>query len=144
MKLLLFFCITITWENWRTRNSNRGQKNLIRNDKLHMIPRRGYSVSKRLVKLCSRISPRSCLGIKIYLRYHLCWVIYFNTLTGCSSVQNQVEDCISVQKLNTLNTDLQLILQNINKFAAGWTRPILINTRSSHSLQFCREFCGSF
>ena len=30
-----------------------------------------------------------------------------------------VEDCISVENLNTLNTDLQSILQNINKFAAG-------------------------
>ena len=29
-----------------------------------------------------------------------------------------VEKCISVERLSTLNTDLQSILQNINKFAA--------------------------
>ena len=55
-----------------------------------------------------------------------------------------VEDCISVEKLITLNTDLQSILQDINKFAAGQARPILTNTRSSHSHEFCREFCGIF
>ena len=57
-----------------------------------LVLRRRYSVSKRLVNWrgCS-ISPRSCLDIKIYLRYHLCWVINFNTLIGCSSVQNQLK-----------------------------------------------------
>ena len=55
-----------------------------------------------------------------------------------------VEDCISMEKLNTLNTDLQSILQNITKFAAGQTRPILTNTRNSRSHEFCREFCGIF
>ena len=54
------------------------------------------------------------------------------------------EDCISVEKLNTLNTDLQSILQNINKFSAGHTRPILTNTKSSRSHKFCPEFCGIF
>ena len=55
-----------------------------------------------------------------------------------------VEDCISVKRLNTLNTDLQSILQNINKFAAGQTRLILTNTRSSRSHEFCCEFCRIF
>ena len=54
--------------------------------------RRGYSVSKRLVKLTRfKISPWSCLVIKIYLRYHLRWVINFNTLVGCLSVQDQLK-----------------------------------------------------
>ena len=30
-----------------------------------------------------------------------------------------VENCISMEKLNTLNTDLQPIVENINKFVAG-------------------------
>ena len=52
------------------------------------MARRGYSVSKRLVKLTRfKISPYSCLNIKIYLRYHLCCDINFNTLVVCSSVQ---------------------------------------------------------
>ena len=37
------------------------------------------------------ISPRSCLDIKIYLRYDLCGFINFNTLIGCLSVQNQLK-----------------------------------------------------
>ena len=49
-----------------------------------------------------------------------------------------------MEKLNTLNTDLQSILQNITKFAAGQTSLILINTRNSRSHEFCREFCGIF
>ena len=54
--------------------------------------RRRYSVSKRLVKLTRfQDFPRSCLDIKIYLRYHLCWVINFNTLIACSSVQSQLK-----------------------------------------------------
>ena len=55
-----------------------------------------------------------------------------------------VEDCISMEKLNTLDTVLQSILQSITKFAAGQTRLILINTRNSRSHEFCREFCGIF
>ena len=54
--------------------------------------RRGYSVRKRLVKLLgSKVSPCSCLDIKMYLRYHLCCVINFNTLVWCSSVQDQLK-----------------------------------------------------
>ena len=57
-----------------------------------LVLRRRYSVSKRLFNWRGcRISPRSYLDIKIYLRYHLCWVINFNTLIGCSSVQNQLK-----------------------------------------------------
>ena len=36
-------------------------------------------------------------------------------------------------RLNTSNTDLQTMMQNINKFAARQTRPVLTNTRSSRS-----------
>ena len=39
---------------------------------------------------------------------------------------------------------LTSILQNINKFSAGHTRPILTNTKSSRSHEFCPEFCGIF
>ena len=58
---------------------------------------------------------------------------------GANSAKS-VENCISVEKLNTLNTDLQSILQNINKFAASQTRPILTNTRSKRLLEFCKMF----
>ena len=47
--------------------------------------------------------------------------------------ERSVENCISVVRLNDSDIDLQSILQNINKFAASQTRPILTNTRSSHS-----------
>ena len=64
--------------------------------------------------------PHSSLDIKIYLRYHfvlsyyLFWYIDWVLISA-----KLVEDCISVENLNTLNTDLQSILQNINKFAVG-------------------------
>ena len=44
------------------------------------------------------------------------------------------------ERLSTLNTDLQSMMQNINKFTAAQTSPILTNTSSSHSHEFCREF----
>ena len=40
--------------------------------------------------LGSKVSPYSCVGIRIYLRYHLCCVINFNTLVECPSVQDQL------------------------------------------------------
>ena len=71
----------------------------------------------------------SCRGldIKIWLRYHLCCHSTTNVcmLLGRSSVQDPVQNCISLEKLNTYNTGSQSIIQSINKFAAG--RKILTN-----------------
>ena len=55
-----------------------------------------------------------------------------------------VEDCISVERLNTLNTDLLSILQNINKFAAGQTRPILTILTNKAYMNFAVNFAGFF
>ena len=41
-------------------------------------------------------------------------------------------------------TDLQSILQNINKFAVGQTRSIFTNAGSSRSHEFCNELCKTF
>ena len=101
--------------------------------------RRGYSVSKRLVKSTTRACPCSCLDMKIYHRYYLRWVINFKMLAGCSSVQDKLKVHLS-GKSNTLNTDLQLMMQKINKFAAGQTRSTLTNTSSNRSHEFYREF----
>ena len=49
-----------------------------------------------------------------------------------------------MERYNTSNTDLQPILQNINKFAASQTKPILTNTRSRRSQKSCSEFWRLF
>ena len=71
----------------------------------------------------------SCRGldIKIWLRYHLCCNSTTNVcmLLGRSSVQDPVQNCISLEKHNTWNTGSQSIIQSINKFVAG--RKILTN-----------------
>ena len=51
-----------------------------------------------------------------------------------------VEDCILEEK----HHNLQSILQNINKFSVGHTKPIHTNTKNSRSHEFCPEFCGIF
>ena len=82
--------------------------------------RRGYSVSKRLVKLTRfqgfplqlskyQDPPPLSLVLSYQLEY-IDWV-----LISARSVEN----CISVERLITLNIDLQSILQNISKFAAS-------------------------
>ena len=97
---------------------------------------RGYSVSKKLVKLtrfqCFLLQLSGNQGIPLRC------VINFNTLVGYSSVQDQLKT--ASQWKGILNTDIKSVLQNINKFAVGQTRPILTNTRSSRSHEYCREF----
>ena len=85
-------------------------------------PRRGCSVSKRLVKLTSfksfplQLSGYQDISLLSFVR------VASSTLIRCGWVfinARSVENCISVERLNTLNTDLQSVLQNIKKFAAG-------------------------
>ena len=110
------------------------------------VNRRWYCVSKKLVKRTwfqgfpLQLSGYHDLPPLSFELSFECWVI---NLIGCSSVQDQLKTAPQ-WKLNTLNTDSQSVLQNINKFAAGQTRPILTNTRSSRSHAFCYEFCGIF
>ena len=84
--------------------------------------RRGYSVLKRLVKLTSfksfplQLSGYQDISLLSFVR------VASSTLIRCGWVfisARSVENCISVERLNTLNTDLQSVLQNIKKFAAG-------------------------
>ena len=78
--------------------------------------RRGYSISKRLVKLTRFKSfPLKLSG---YLDIPLLSFVRVasSTLIRCGWVfisRRSVENCITVEKLNTLNTDLQSLLQNI-------------------------------
>ena len=80
--------------------------------------RRGYSVSKRLVKMTSFKSFPLYQDISL-----LSFVpVVSSTLLRCGWVfidARQVENWISVEGLNTLNTDLQSVLQNIKKFGSG-------------------------
>ena len=55
-----------------------------------------------------------------------------------------VENWISVKRLITLYTDLQSILENINKFAAGQTNSSFKNNRSSRSQSICSELFEIF
>ena len=97
------------------------------------IVRRRYSISKRLVKLTRfQCYPLQVSGYQdkaplLFLLHHQLYYFGWVFISATS-----VENYISIERLNTLYTDLQSILQNINKFAAGQTRPILTNTRSSH------------
>ena len=84
--------------------------------------RRGYSISKRLVKLTRfrsfllQLSKHQDIRLLSFVR------VASSTLMRCGWVfisARSVENCISVERLNTLNTDLQSLLQNIKKFAAG-------------------------
>ena len=84
--------------------------------------RRGYNVSKRLVKLTRfKRFPLQLSGYQdIPLLSFVC--VASSTLMLCGWVfisARSVENCILVERLNTLNTDLQPVLQNIKKFAAG-------------------------
>ena len=113
----------------------------------YILFKHGYSVSKMLVKLTRfqcfplQLSRYQDLApLPFVLRYHL-----FSTLVGCSSMRaRSVENCITVERFNTLNTDLQPNLPNINKFEAGKSRPILTNTKSCCSYDFCHQFCEVF
>ena len=102
--------------------------------------RGGYSVLKRLVKLPSfqcfplQLSGYQYIPSLSFLLRHQLWYISARL----------VGKCISLERHNILNTDLQSILQNINKFAAGQANTILTNTRSICSCEFCREFCEIF
>ena len=92
----------------------------------YLIPwyifRRGYSVSKRLVKLTSfksfplQLSGYQDISLLSFVR------VASSTLIRCGWVfisARSVENCISVERFYTLNTDLQSVLQNIKKIAAG-------------------------
>ena len=87
-----------------------------------MDHRRGYSVSKRLVKLTRfksfslQLSEHQDIPLLSFVR------VASSTLIRCGWVfisTRSVENCILVKKLNTFNTDLQSLLQSIKKFAAG-------------------------
>ena len=97
------------------------------------IVRRRYSISKRLVKLTRfqcyplQVSGYQYIAPLLFLLHHQLYYVRWVFISATS-----VENYISIERLNTLYSDLQSILQNINKFAAGQTRSILTNTRSSH------------
>ena len=55
-----------------------------------------------------------------------------------------IEDCISVERLNTLYTDLLSILQNINKFAAGQTGLFSQTAEAAVHMNFVVNFAGFF
>ena len=89
---------------------------------IFIVLRRGYSVSKRLVKLTRfksfhvQLSGHQDIPLLSFVR------VASLTLIRCGWVfisARSVENCISVERLNTLNTDLQSLLENIKKFAAG-------------------------
>ena len=114
--------------------------------KYDILNRGGCSVSKRLVKLTSfksfplQLSGYQDISLLSFVR------VASSTLIRCGWVfinARSVENCISVERLNTLNTDLQSLLQNIKTFASK-TSSILTNTRSSRSHKFCREFSKIF
>ena len=81
---------------------------LIYVDTYYLLLRRGYNVSKRLVKLTMfQDFPSHLPGYQYlpplwfvlsYQIWHIDWVLIS---------AKSAEDCISVEKLNTLNTDLQ-------------------------------------
>ena len=112
----------------------------------YMLFRRGYSISRRIVKLTRfksfplQRSGHQDIPLLSFVR------VASSTLIRCGWVfisARSVENCISVERLNTLNTDLQSLLQNIKTFASK-TSSILTNTRSSRSHKFCREFSKIF
>ena len=68
------------------------------------------------------------------------WISKYNSFITCIALPTLVRWLGAHQfkisrKLhpNTSNTDLQRMMKNIDKFAARQTRPILTNTRNSHS-----------
>ena len=86
------------------------------------INRCGYSILKRSVKLTRfksfplQLSRHQDIPLLSFVR------VASSTLLRCGWVfisARLFENCISVERLNTLNTDLQSLLQNIKKFAAG-------------------------
>ena len=86
------------------------------------INRCGYSILKRSVKLTRfksfplQLSGHQDIPLLSFVR------VASSTLLRCGWVfisARSIENCISVERLNTLNTDLQSLLQNIKKFAAG-------------------------
>ena len=104
-----------------------------------LLIRRGYSISKRLVRLNRfksfplQLSGHQDIPLLSFVR------VASSTLIRCGWVfisARSVENYIPVERLNTLNTDLQSLLQKIKKSAAGETRSILTNTRSSRSVNF--------
>ena len=78
--------------------------------------RRRYSISKRLVELTRFKSfPLQLSGHQDISLLSFVFVAS-STLMRCGRVlisARSVENCISVERLNTLNTDLQSLLQNI-------------------------------
>ena len=82
----------------------------------------GYSILKRSVKLTRfksfplQLSGHQNIPLLSFVR------VASSTILRCGWVfisARSVENCISVERLNTLNTDLQSLLENIKKFAAG-------------------------
>ena len=110
-------------------------------NRIRYLIRRRYSLWKKFVKLARfksfplQLSGNQDIPTLLFVMRHQLQYVGWAFISARS-----VENCISVESLNTLNTDLQSILQNINKFAAGETRSILTNTRSSRSHELCREF----
>ena len=81
-----------------------------------------YSISKRLVKLTRfesfplQLSGHQDIPLLSFVR------VASSTLIPCGSVfisGRSVENYISVERFNSLNTDLQSLLKNVKKFAAG-------------------------
>ena len=122
------------WKSWFKKSSNRMEGNSFTKslkcnyDFLLNIPsakdinRCGYSILKRSVKLTRfksfplQLSGHQDIPLLSFVR------VASSTLLRCGWVfisARLFENCISVERLNTLNTDLQSLLQNIKKFAAG-------------------------
>ena len=112
-----------------------------------LLIRRGYSISKRLVRLNRFKSfPLQLSGHQDITSVIICacCVINFNTLwLG-------VHQCKISWKLHPsgkaqyLKYYLQSLLQKIKKSAAGETRPILTNTRSSRPVNFAVNLARFF
>ena len=108
--------------------------------------RRGCSVSKRLVKLTVPGLPLAAAWISRSTSVIIC-VELFTLIHRLDAHQCKIwrlEKLHLSGKTQYFKYYLQWILQNINKFAAGQTKPILANTKSSRSHEFCREFWGIF
>ena len=84
--------------------------------------------------------PLQLMDIKIY-PYHLCCVINFNTLVGCSSLQDQLK---TTSQWEHLNTDLKSVLQNINKFATGQTSLFLLIQEAAVYINFAMNCARCF
>ena len=72
----------------------------------------GYNISKRLVKLANllQLSGHQDISLLSFVRVAPSTLIHCGRVPICA---RPAENCISVERLNALNADLQSLLQNI-------------------------------